>query len=186
MNKVASQSQIELCKAAAVDRFAQYGIPAEVGARLFDLKCEELQKQAQATALQSAFDNMTPEQATAILGLLGLGGGAGIGAAVAGKGNRSKGALIGAGIGGLGGVAAGQINPLNQGLRQLLAEYAGSAPRGPAPAPGQTSRGVSGPASKKIQGANAKVTKEEGELATARNQQADARREGAKSRTQSN
>lgn len=42
MHKVASDRQIELCKLAAIRRYAEQGIPEELGKQLFDSTLNKL------------------------------------------------------------------------------------------------------------------------------------------------
>lgn len=65
MNKVANQKQIELCKQAALDRYARYGIS---GKRAEELYCSFLEKVAETT----------PDDWNRILAGLGIGAGSGL------------------------------------------------------------------------------------------------------------
>ena len=105
MNKVASIDQIELCKAAAIDRYYQYGIMPQLASRIVDMQIGELAKMAKIETLGKAkeFGRKALKRFNTPEGYATAGGavaGAGIGAA-ADKKNRLRGAALGA-VGGAG------------------------------------------------------------------------------------
>ncbi len=109
MNNVASEQQIKLCKLAAIDRYEQHGIPAEVGAQLFDLQLTKLAEaskgwKAKAKDLGDAALKAlkTPEGVAAAGGAV-AGGTIG---AVSAKKNKGR-AAVGGAVAGAGAAAAG-------------------------------------------------------------------------------
>lgn len=84
MNKVATDRQIELCKWAAIQRCAQYGIAQDKAIQLFDYSLNKLAQQHISDVADVAMDKVFRTAGTALGTGAGAATGVGLGAGIGG------------------------------------------------------------------------------------------------------